>query len=305
MRCAERANKVVPDGDAKRCLWLPEQRNAATTHLTAIPTYYLTLGGERAEKWFAKYKHFSSNLHIVDGVRGVERLAVEGMITQPYEAFSRIPAGVVGCTLSHMRAIKQAYDSGAEVALILEDDAVPDLAPWWPQSLEAYIASLPDDWQLSQLSWTTQEDRASQKYAASEEFQRQALNAVNGSKHFSPQAFWGTVAYLIHRRGMERVMSQLWQKDKGQFDVSQMAARCKYFTADDCLLSCSTWPELAHWLPGRELMLDKTYKAVPPMFTSYQDDHSLQKEDKQWVVKSYCDDIHSALHYSRTACMAV
>ena len=59
--------------------------------------------------------------------------------------------GAVGCTLSHLKAIRAAYEAGDDVALILEDDAVADLAPWWSLSLEAFADSLPPGWHAAQV----------------------------------------------------------------------------------------------------------------------------------------------------------
>ena len=54
------------------------------------------------------------------------------------------------CLLSHLRAIKHAYDLGHEMALILEDDArlTPKFVRYWKD----YAALAPKDWTLLQWS---------------------------------------------------------------------------------------------------------------------------------------------------------
>lgn len=54
------------------------------------------------------------------------------------------------CTLSHLRAIKQAYDDGNEHALILEDDT--QLSIDFLQSLPSFLKSAPPGWKVLQFS---------------------------------------------------------------------------------------------------------------------------------------------------------
>lgn len=46
-------------------------------------------------------------------------------------ATGRISIGELGCILSHLQAIRTAYNDGCEAALIMEDDASTLLAPFW------------------------------------------------------------------------------------------------------------------------------------------------------------------------------
>ena len=54
------------------------------------------------------------------------------------------------CTLSHLEAIKQAYDDGNEHALILEDDA--QLSTDFFQNLSSFLKSAPPGWKVLQFS---------------------------------------------------------------------------------------------------------------------------------------------------------
>ena len=54
------------------------------------------------------------------------------------------------CTLSHLEAIKQAYDDEYEHALILEDDA--QLSTEFFQSLPSFLQSAPPGWKVLQFS---------------------------------------------------------------------------------------------------------------------------------------------------------
>uniref|UniRef100_A0A7S0BA98 Uncharacterized protein n=1 Tax=Pyrodinium bahamense TaxID=73915 RepID=A0A7S0BA98_9DINO len=97
---------------------------------------------------------------------------------------------------------------------------------------------------------------------------------------------------------MERIMSYMWDKQKGKFDLSRLRSHCPWLTADDCLYSFSPYP------PHRGPIMDAhaTYQAAPPLFTSFARHGSVQTEEKGWVQASFCDDISSALDYSARAC---
>lgn len=262
-------------------------------YLTSLPTYYITLHGKLEDEWQDKYQALFKNFNIVDGVWGKKREDVEAIITEPYENMMteelEPKRGVIGNTLSHVKAIKQAWDNGDQVALILESDALPDLAPWWPQSLEELTTLLPRDWQTVQLSWTSVEEHDWMKYYRKGEF-------------FRERPSYGSVAYMISRRGMRRLMSRMYDRKSGKFNVRPMRERCKYFTADDCLLSCSVWDDLRQWLPGKRALFEHVYQAVPPRFTSEVHESAVQEGTKEWVTKSFCDDIHSALLYGEKNC---
>ena len=57
--------------------------------------------------------------------------------------------GEAGCTLSHLKAIKQAYDDGQDMAIIIEDDAL--LTNEFAQNWRQYAATAPSDWSILQL----------------------------------------------------------------------------------------------------------------------------------------------------------
>lgn len=59
----------------------------------------------------------------------------------------------VGCTLSHLRAIKQWLDSSdSETALIIEDDLNMDIAKFWNFTWKDFVCQLPYDWDVVQLA---------------------------------------------------------------------------------------------------------------------------------------------------------
>ena len=95
----------------------------------------------------------------------------------------------LGCTLSHIKAIRKAKETGSEYSLILEDDANFDLLPYWNSSLDDVVKNAPKDWGIIQLfSWT---------YPETSEFY---------FKHEPGNYEYSSVAYLISKAGIEKIL---------------------------------------------------------------------------------------------------
>lgn len=54
------------------------------------------------------------------------------------------------CTLSHLKAIKQAYDDVKDISIIIEDDAL--LSEEFARHWREFVAIAPSDWSILQLS---------------------------------------------------------------------------------------------------------------------------------------------------------
>jgi GR25 family glycosyltransferase involved in LPS biosynthesis len=106
-----------------------------------------------------------------------------------------------GCLLSHLRAIKQFWESGLERCLILEDDITLEFMKYWKNDINSIITQAPGDWEIIGLS--------------------QTLN--NNSKiigDYTPywHGFYSTVSYIINRKGAEKIMDMyklnIWNLNK-------------------------------------------------------------------------------------------
>ncbi len=99
----------------------------------------------------------------------------------------------LACTLSHMKAIQQAYNDGHEMALVLEDD-VQFLPHFWT-IIPYLLKAAPADWDILQL-YTTH---------------LRAMNHLCNLKdpwiHWKPY-FWGAQGYIINRKGMRKILTQ-------------------------------------------------------------------------------------------------
>ena len=155
----------------------------------------------------------------------------------------------LGASLSHLEAIYKAYDDGANAALILEDDAKPDLMPTWSTDLDSYVERLPEDWTLVQLSALGRESAVETLFF---DWQRERSRAPGKSLSTLPKGvrrLQGTQAYLISRRGMSRLV-KAYRAPGGKVDVCAMT--CVEF--EECVLADG-------------VHLDEHYRvATPPLF---------------------------------------
>lgn len=150
---------------------------------------------------------------------------------------------VLGCSLSHLKAIHQAYAANQSYALILEDDV--DLAPasLWKAPLSELVndsSELP--WEVMQLvvhakpeDWLSLRDLWMTSH-------KPRMVSVTG---LGARSFHATGAYLISRPAMERFVSA-FPMENGIIQVKSACVSSKEelttagllnFAADDCLLS--------------------------------------------------------------------
>ncbi len=61
-------------------------------------------------------------------------------------------SGEIGCTTSHLKAIKQFYDSGEPYAIMMEDDCELDLVRFWNFTWQDFYAKIPYDWDVCQIA---------------------------------------------------------------------------------------------------------------------------------------------------------
>lgn len=94
-------------------------------------------------------------------------------------------------TLSHMKAIKQAYTDGNSLAIILEDDMTLVLVPFWKKTILEIIDTLPKDWTILNMSHLNC-----------------SVDGENLTSHSEKMCF-SAGAYLINIKGMEKIMKYI------------------------------------------------------------------------------------------------
>ena len=100
----------------------------------------------------------------------------------------------IACALSHLKAIRQAYEDGCQYAIIVEDDISTILLPLIKKDLKELIEEYPT---LIQLSFITTE-RMKNNY----------INQYKKGKYVQKRRFSCAVSYIIHRDYMEEVLDR-------------------------------------------------------------------------------------------------
>jgi len=67
-----------------------------------------------------------------------------------------ITPGELGCTMSHLKAIKYFYEeTDLDYIIICEDDIVFDTVQYWPFTWTGYLSAMPYDWDVLQCAITS------------------------------------------------------------------------------------------------------------------------------------------------------
>ena len=112
----------------------------------------------------------------------------------------------IGCLLAHLKAIRQAWLDGCELALICEDDAdLSDFARIFDR-INEILMTLPekveDDWDIIQI-----------QYTGPPFLEELATQVVRIPNTIIKGYMMGAVAYMINRRGMEKFLKTMTDQD--------------------------------------------------------------------------------------------
>ena len=228
---------------------------------SGLRVYFLSLLPEaealaKARNLTATWLSDPAALVVLRGVAAADALSVAGVPAGRardvfgYQALQPEFLAALGCALSHLRAAARALADGAAPALILEEDAVADLQPYWLASrFETLLAALPGGWEAVQLSALAErEDWSALRARWREEFARSGT-ALQLRRDF----YWSTAAYLLSPRGLRALVNKFRMNSTAEgWRLGVEAVRC--VKADDCVVFPS-------------LRAAAVYVAVPPLFT--------------------------------------
>lgn len=117
------------------------------------PVYYLNLDGqpERKEYMERQFKYWDVEDYTrVSGYDGRED-DLSGIIKGRYP--DNMTSGEIGCTTSHLKAIKHWIDSSdSPYAIFMEDDVDLDIVKFWDFTWKDFYSKIPYDWDVVQLS---------------------------------------------------------------------------------------------------------------------------------------------------------
>ena len=129
-------------------------KNKSTYKLKNIgPIYYINLDGqpERKEYMEKLFEYWEiDNYERVSGYDGRDD-DLSSILKGRYP--ENMSSGEVGCTTSHLKAIKHWYEtSDSPYAVIMEDDIDLDIVRCWNFTWSNFIAKMPYDWDVIQLA---------------------------------------------------------------------------------------------------------------------------------------------------------
>jgi GR25 family glycosyltransferase involved in LPS biosynthesis len=136
---------------------------------------------ERMEKMFTEYNLRFERIEAIDGnnlMNWDERLS-------KYEQ---------GCTLSHLKAIENFYNSGEDFGIICEDDMTLEFLPYWKSPIQNVIKEAPNDWEIMLLGYII--------FPSNYRYLQKLYNP------FIPLVYNSTISYLINRKGAEKILSR-------------------------------------------------------------------------------------------------
>jgi len=127
------------------------------------------------------------------------------------------------CLLSHLRAIKNAYNAGHEVALILEDDAL--MSASFQQQWRGYVKEgAPLGWKILQFA------------TMMPKVMKQGIHLHDPFVSWQPY-HWSTRAYMINRAGMQTVMEKAYSTSEsmGGEDVWSVVLEAPMVVSDEAI----------------------------------------------------------------------
>lgn len=187
-----------------------------------IPIYFINL--ERAkdrkeliEETLGKHELSYERIDAIDG----KKLNINEL--KKIYNFRKISINEVACTLSHIKAIRTAYEKGNDYALIFEDDCSFEYLVFKQKKIKDLI-KLNDRWEIIQLSMICTKEVFDVIINSNSEISR---------SHFGST---GLVCYLINRKGMMKVLDFIDTKktlgiaDELLFRICETYFTIPYFT---------------------------------------------------------------------------
>jgi hypothetical protein len=184
----------------------------------AIPCVYINLdrSTDRRERFTQRAKVHNLECTRIPGVDGKDPEAVK-IITRNDFAKTMSPSEV-GCTASHLKTIKHAFELNLDYALVLEDDTTFDFVNYWPKDvIKNLLTDIPEYVGVVQLFWT-QHRRKYARFVAPTHVARGVDSRMAS-------------AYIVTKRGMTDILSVADNKD-GTFGIVKQYDHQKEGVAD-------------------------------------------------------------------------
>jgi len=209
------------------------------------------------EKQFIKY---NINNTRIPGVVG-ENLD-DSYIEYICNGLEKRSKGSIGCLLSHLNAIKKAYEDGSEYAIIMEDDICISLLDIKNINLNDIINNAPKKWEILQLHYSNPK-------VLKMLLNQKIVSYLRWNSHNYSTGF-----YLINRKGMIKIINN--SEDENGYILDNK--KSKYALSDhyiysQCITFTYTKPVVIHTASSSNVQtqghVNKLHKLSKKMILDY------------------------------------
>lgn len=181
--------------DYKKTILYNEIQDKMTTinnFFDGYPIYYINLDRSKDRR---KYMENIFTKYLIKDVTRIEAIDGKRKMNCKVIRYNAYTNSQLACTLSHIKAIKTAYENNNEIAVIMEDDV--GFRPI-DYTLDDIIKNAPKNWEYINLCPLNPLLSISPYYFVSD----RSLSGL------------GTSTYIINRKGMKKILDTLIIEDK-------------------------------------------------------------------------------------------
>jgi GR25 family glycosyltransferase involved in LPS biosynthesis len=223
----------------------------AKLKLSNVPIYWINLdrSNDRKQVMNDMFKQINT--------KNTRISAYDGKVIDEYTDLnfvSDITPYEIGCTASHLKCIKSAYDNGNDTAIIMEDDIGINFINKWDSSINDICASAPDDWEIIKIFGSYS------KYT-------KLLIEKSSESLFVPwnKDSLGTGVYIINHKGMKKIMDLFYSNEK--WNVKHDKAVADFILYDELVTYDYTKPTFNQRIFDSTIKSSHTGNALPAYHT--------------------------------------
>ena len=187
---------------------------------TSINIFYINLDKsiDRKDKMESQLKLYFPQFTRISAINGGEldplyKNKLVNNISYDLSEFERTitrgkPSSVIGCLLSHIKAILKIHNMSLQYALIMEDDMDLKYVSQWNTNISRIINNAPSDWEIIKL-FTNNTEKIKQDIKLFEQgikYRELDQNDLINE--------WSTGCYIINKKGINKIIEDVKNNNK-------------------------------------------------------------------------------------------